>query len=205
MPPADTDEQLLKSASRGDEAAFTELYRRRQGGIFRFALQMTGSAQIAEEVIEAVPGSRLVITGEHGNDTGALQGRLYIEALDARGGVCAADDASMVHAGHFDVVDIGRCASDEPRVLTAPDLLANQRFGFNCSGHPLRSCLRRGGFHRIDDVLISGASAHVSLQPFANFRLGGAGIVGEKLLGGQDHAGRAETALQPVLIPESLL
>ncbi len=49
-----TDEQLLVQALTGNEDAFTALYRRRQGPIYRFALHMSGSAQIAEEVTQDV-------------------------------------------------------------------------------------------------------------------------------------------------------
>lgn len=49
-----TDEQLLGQALAGDEDSFTALYRRRQGPIFRFALHMSGSTQIAEEVTQEV-------------------------------------------------------------------------------------------------------------------------------------------------------
>ena len=49
-----TDEQLLAQALAGDEDAFTVLYRRRQGPVFRFALHMSGSTEIAEEVTQDV-------------------------------------------------------------------------------------------------------------------------------------------------------
>jgi len=49
-----TDEQLLTKALAGDEDAFTALYRRRQGPVYRFALHMSGSSQIAEEVTQDV-------------------------------------------------------------------------------------------------------------------------------------------------------
>ncbi|MDR3747332.1 MAG: RNA polymerase sigma factor [Acidobacteriota bacterium] len=49
-----TDEQLLAEALAGNEDAFTVLYRRRQGPVFRFALHMSGSPQIAEEVTQDV-------------------------------------------------------------------------------------------------------------------------------------------------------
>lgn len=49
-----TDEHLLQQALAGDEDAFTELYRRRQGPVYRFALHMSGSAHIAEEVTQEV-------------------------------------------------------------------------------------------------------------------------------------------------------
>src|SRR5579884_2589211 len=48
------DRELLKRAEQGNEAAFAELYRRRQGGIYRFALHMTGSEHAAEEVTQEV-------------------------------------------------------------------------------------------------------------------------------------------------------
>jgi RNA polymerase sigma-70 factor, ECF subfamily len=49
-----TDEQLLSQALAGDEMAFTALYRRRQGPVYRFAMHMSGSTQIAEEVTQDV-------------------------------------------------------------------------------------------------------------------------------------------------------
>jgi RNA polymerase sigma-70 factor (ECF subfamily) len=49
-----TDEQLLAQALAGDEDSFTALYRRRQGPVFRFALHMSGSSPIAEEVTQEV-------------------------------------------------------------------------------------------------------------------------------------------------------
>jgi RNA polymerase sigma-70 factor (ECF subfamily) len=45
---------LLWRMQAGDEEAFVALYRRLQGGIFSFALQMSGSASIAEEVTQEV-------------------------------------------------------------------------------------------------------------------------------------------------------
>jgi RNA polymerase sigma-70 factor (ECF subfamily) len=47
-----SDAGLLQRMAGGDEEAFATLYRRRQGGLFRFALQMSGSAAIAEEVVQ---------------------------------------------------------------------------------------------------------------------------------------------------------
>lgn len=49
-----TDEQLLVQALDGNEDAFTALYRRRQGPVYRFALHMSGSPQVAEEVTQDV-------------------------------------------------------------------------------------------------------------------------------------------------------
>jgi RNA polymerase sigma-70 factor (ECF subfamily) len=48
------DAELLRLMAAGDEDAFATLYRRRQGGVYRFALQMCGSAEIAEDVTQEV-------------------------------------------------------------------------------------------------------------------------------------------------------
>ncbi|HJQ25448.1 MAG TPA: RNA polymerase sigma factor [Blastocatellia bacterium] len=48
------DEDLLRLALAGDEAAFTALYRRRQPSVYRFALQMSGSRALAEDVTQEV-------------------------------------------------------------------------------------------------------------------------------------------------------
>jgi RNA polymerase sigma-70 factor (ECF subfamily) len=52
--PQTRDEELLQSTLAGEEQAFTELYRRRQAGVFRFALQMSGSRTAAEDVTQEV-------------------------------------------------------------------------------------------------------------------------------------------------------
>jgi RNA polymerase sigma-70 factor (ECF subfamily) len=51
---SECDEKLLERMLEGDEEAFTALYRRRQGPVYRFALHMTGSAAIAEDVTQEV-------------------------------------------------------------------------------------------------------------------------------------------------------
>jgi len=49
-----SDPELLRLMIAGDEDAFTALYRRRQGGVYRFALQMSGSQTVAEDVTQEV-------------------------------------------------------------------------------------------------------------------------------------------------------
>jgi RNA polymerase sigma-70 factor (ECF subfamily) len=46
------DQELLERMLAGDREAFTALYRERQGSVFRFALQMTGSMEVAEDVTQ---------------------------------------------------------------------------------------------------------------------------------------------------------
>jgi RNA polymerase sigma-70 factor (ECF subfamily) len=52
--PEHSDEELLRLIVAGNADAFTTLYRRRQAGIYRFALQMCGSEGIAEDVTQEV-------------------------------------------------------------------------------------------------------------------------------------------------------
>lgn len=49
-----TDSELLQSMRAGDEESLAHLYRRRQAGIYRFALQMGASPVLAEDVTQEV-------------------------------------------------------------------------------------------------------------------------------------------------------
>jgi RNA polymerase sigma-70 factor, ECF subfamily len=48
------DDALLRRAAKGDEDAFTLLYRRHQTALHRFALRMTGHAWASEEIVQDV-------------------------------------------------------------------------------------------------------------------------------------------------------
>jgi RNA polymerase sigma-70 factor (ECF subfamily) len=50
----DSDVDLMSRAATGDRDAFAALYRRHQSAIFRFARLMTGSSQMAEDVVQDV-------------------------------------------------------------------------------------------------------------------------------------------------------
>jgi RNA polymerase sigma-70 factor (ECF subfamily) len=67
-----TDQQLLERMLSGEEDAFTALYRRRQAAVYRFALQMTGSVVIAEDVTQEV----FMALIEHGRRFDAERGTL---------------------------------------------------------------------------------------------------------------------------------
>ena len=47
-----SDDELLRRMSTGDDQAFALMYRRHQGAIYRFALLMSGSAALAEDVTQ---------------------------------------------------------------------------------------------------------------------------------------------------------
>lgn len=53
-PDNSSDTELLQAMRAGDEEALAALYRRRQQGIYRFALQMCGSQQLAEDITQEV-------------------------------------------------------------------------------------------------------------------------------------------------------
>jgi RNA polymerase sigma-70 factor, ECF subfamily len=52
--PPEMDDDLLIRIQSGDEEAFVALYRRRQAAIYRFALHMSGSLPVAEDVTQEV-------------------------------------------------------------------------------------------------------------------------------------------------------
>jgi RNA polymerase sigma-70 factor (ECF subfamily) len=52
MTPADDD--LIAAVAAGEREAFAELYRRRRPDVYRFALHMTGSPAVAEDVAQEV-------------------------------------------------------------------------------------------------------------------------------------------------------
>ncbi len=49
-----TDDRLLRRMRAGDEDAFAHLYREKHPAIYRFALHMSGSATVAEDVTQEV-------------------------------------------------------------------------------------------------------------------------------------------------------
>jgi RNA polymerase sigma-70 factor (ECF subfamily) len=74
---AESDEELLTRVRAGDEVAFLGLYRKLQGPIYRFALNMTGSQAAAEDVTQDV--FLALIREEFGYlpDRGTLSGYLF--------------------------------------------------------------------------------------------------------------------------------
>jgi RNA polymerase sigma-70 factor (ECF subfamily) len=72
-----SDEELLGVARDGDEAAFTELYCRRQGALYRFALHMSGDMAISEDVTQEVFLALLQGGGRFDPSRGTLLSFLY--------------------------------------------------------------------------------------------------------------------------------
>lgn len=66
------DDDLLRLTQAGNEQAFTTLYQRRQGAVYRFALQISGNISIAEEVTQEVFLSLLRERGAYDGKRGPL-------------------------------------------------------------------------------------------------------------------------------------
>ena len=62
------DQELLKQLSKGNETAFSTLYERYQGRLYRFALHMSGNNATAEEVTQET--FMLLIENPKGYDAG---------------------------------------------------------------------------------------------------------------------------------------
>jgi len=105
-----SDSELLRLMLAGDEEALALLYRRRQGGIYRFALQMSGSKTIAEDVTQEVflflmrdghvfdPAKGSLCAFLFGVARNHVLRRLRVEHLLAPLGDESDDDVPLVHA-----------------------------------------------------------------------------------------------------------
>ena len=72
-----SDDELLHGMMAGDEEAFVSLYRRHQGALYRFALQMSGSESIAEEVTQEVFLALIRDVRQYDSCRGTLSAYLY--------------------------------------------------------------------------------------------------------------------------------
>ncbi len=73
----ESDDILLKRSAKGDEEAFTQLYRRNQAQIYRFALRMTGEAWAAEEIVQDVFMTLVREPKKYDPERGPLRAFLY--------------------------------------------------------------------------------------------------------------------------------
>ena len=75
--PPETDDELLIRIQRGDEPAFLTLYRRRQAALYRFAVHMSGSLTVAEDVVQEVFLALLREACGYDPGRGTLSGYLF--------------------------------------------------------------------------------------------------------------------------------
>jgi RNA polymerase sigma factor (sigma-70 family) len=77
IPDQTRDDVLLRRAAKGDEDAFTILYRRHQAAIYRFALRMTGNAWASEEIVQDVFMTLMREPKKYDAERAALAAYLY--------------------------------------------------------------------------------------------------------------------------------
>ena len=75
--PSRSDGDLLRLLSGGDEQAFIEFYRKHQGVVYRFALQMSGKTEIAEEVTQEVFVVLMKSANRYDSERGSVAAFLY--------------------------------------------------------------------------------------------------------------------------------
>ena len=76
-PKAGGEKDLLERIKAGDEEAFIRLYRERHGSIYRFALQMSGSRSLSEDVTQEVFLTLIRETSHFDASRGPLAAYLY--------------------------------------------------------------------------------------------------------------------------------
>jgi RNA polymerase sigma-70 factor (ECF subfamily) len=116
-----TDAELLRLMLAGDEEAFTTLYRRRQGGVYRFALQMSGSEALAEDVVQET----FMVLMRDGGNFDAARGSLaaYLYGI-ARNHVLRAFDRERALVRFDDETEEGFDAPHE-NLVARPDPLGD--------------------------------------------------------------------------------
>src|SRR5215472_3720205 len=75
--PTHSSDDLLRLMRAGDERAFAVLYRRHQPPVFRFALQMSGSTGVAEEVTQEVFMALIRDAKQYDPQRGSLSAYLF--------------------------------------------------------------------------------------------------------------------------------
>jgi RNA polymerase sigma-70 factor, ECF subfamily len=73
----ESDHQLFERLRAGNEQAFVALYHRRQPALYRFALQMSGSAPVAEDITQEVFLALLRDECGYDPDRGSLAAYLF--------------------------------------------------------------------------------------------------------------------------------
>jgi RNA polymerase sigma-70 factor (ECF subfamily) len=136
--PLETDDELLLRVQRGDEEAFLALYRRRQAGLFRFVLHMSGSLPMAEDVTQEVFLALLRQDCGYDPDRGTLSGYLF--------GIARNLVLRQLERGRADVTldsdaeDIGR---PELAILDDPLLDLTRREGIDALRRAVQTLPRR--------------------------------------------------------------
>jgi RNA polymerase sigma-70 factor (ECF subfamily) len=136
--PVETDDELLLRMQSGDEEAFVSLYRRRQAGLFRFALHMSGSMPVAEDVTQEVFLALLREDCGYDPSRGTLSGYLY--------GIARKMVLRHLERGRSNVAldtDSDDCGQPELAVLDDPLLDLTRREGIDSLRRAIQALPRR--------------------------------------------------------------
>lgn len=71
------DVELVRRLAAGDAAAFLEFYRRHQGGLYRYALHMSGSPQSAADIVQETFLTLIRHSGKFDQEKGTPAAFLY--------------------------------------------------------------------------------------------------------------------------------
>jgi RNA polymerase sigma-70 factor (ECF subfamily) len=115
--PLTDDQGLLRLLAKGKQAAFTALYERYQGPIYRFAWHMSGNQANAEEVTQEVFLRLIDKPGKYEPERGSLAGYLF--------GIARNVLRQRMEASRLDVpLDDGMLEGEEPELTEDTDLMA---------------------------------------------------------------------------------
>jgi RNA polymerase sigma-70 factor (ECF subfamily) len=128
-----SDEELLRLLAVGDESAFTTLYRQHQPPIYRFALLMSGSAAVAEDVTQEVFLALMRDAHRFDSARGTLSAYLY--------GI-ARKQVLRHHARHHSHISLSADDDEDVPLLIADD-------------DPLRDCARREVIVRVRQAVLA--------------------------------------------------
>src|SRR5438046_8748911 len=73
-----TDTELVGRLLGGDKEALAELYRRRHGNVYRFALYMTGRPEIADDVAQETFMALINNSASYDDNKGAMKSFLLV-------------------------------------------------------------------------------------------------------------------------------
>lgn len=152
-------------------------------------------------------GAGNVVGGHHGGDAGHGQGRGSVDGQDAGVMMGAAQDPGMQHALHLQVRRVFRRAVHGVRRVQPLDAAAHAAIAVPFRPVAAGASPPEPGpvVHRLEDLQVSGATAHVAGQAFHQSLAIGLRIAAQQRLRAHDHAGNAETALCGPHLQECLL
>ncbi len=146
--------------------------------------------------VPLVPLAGDVGGGEDGLHARHGQGLGGVDALDQHPGFGGTEDGAVQHAGALHVVHVETGSQGLVPGVGAADAFAHGQclVGIGGDGSPFPEH-PRGVEHRLLDLHVAGAPAHVLRQGLGDFRGSWIGVRIQQALGADDHAGHAEAAL----------